>query len=139
GGVPAACAPAGGGGGGRGLGDPARGWARGGPPVPARGRAPARAPAGSYECEGVRVVLFGAGRRTTLEFVRGAVFAARRAARELLAHSTFDVIDVHQPLAGYGVLGLPAARRLPMPFTFLSPPPPYLPSRQPIHHHHVPL
>src|SRR5215470_13711574 len=111
----------GGGGGERVLWEHARGLARLGHAVTVLGRAPDRAPAGSYECEGVRVVLFGAGRRTTLEFVRGAVFAARRAARELLAHSTFDVIDVHQPLAGYGVLGLPAARRLPMLYTFLSP------------------
>jgi len=128
---------AGGGGGERVLWEHARGLARRGHAVTVLGRAPEGAPAGAYEREGVRVVLFGAGRRTTVGFLRGAVFAARRAARELLAGAAFDVLDVYQPLAGYGVLGLAAARRLPVLYTFLSPAPLEYRSRERMTRHHV--
>jgi glycosyltransferase involved in cell wall biosynthesis/SAM-dependent methyltransferase len=128
---------AGGGGGERVLWEHARGLARRGHAVTVLGRAPEGAPAGAFEREGVRVVLFGAGRCTTVGFLRGAVFAARRAARELLAGSAFDVLDVYQPLAGYGVLGLAAARRLPVLYTFLSPAPLEYRSRERMTRHHV--
>jgi glycosyltransferase involved in cell wall biosynthesis/SAM-dependent methyltransferase len=127
----------GGGGGERVLWEHARGLARRGHAVTVLGRAPDGAPAGRYECERVRVVLFGAARRTSVGFLRGAVFAARRAARELLAASTFDALEVYQPLAGYGVLGLPAARRLPALYTFLSPAPLEFRSRERMTRHHV--
>jgi len=127
----------GGGGGERVLWEHARGLARRGHAVTVLGRAPDGAPAGRYECERVRVVLFGAARRTSVGFLRGAVFAARRAARELLAASTFDALEVYQPLAGYGVLGLPAARRLPALYTFLSPAPLEYRSRERMTRHHV--
>src|SRR5262249_11810347 len=113
----------GGGGGERVLWEHARGLAGRGHAVTVLARAPNSAAAGTFEREGVRVVLFGAGRRTTMGFLCNAVFAARRAARELLAGSEFDALDVHQPLAGWGVMGLPAARRLPVLYTFLSPAP----------------
>src|SRR5207245_179766 len=74
-------------------------------------RAAGGAPAGTHEREGVRVVLFGAGRGTRAGFLREAVFAARRAAGAVLAESAIDVLNVYQPLSGYGVLGLAAARR----------------------------
>jgi len=127
----------GGGGGERVLWEHARGLARRGHAVTVLGRAPDGAPTGRYECERVRVVLFGAERRTSVGFLRGAVFAARRAARELLAASAFDALEVYQPLAGYGVLGLPAARRLPVLYTFLSPAPLEYRSRERMSRHHV--
>jgi len=127
----------GGGGGERLLWEHARGLAGSGHAVTVLGRAPGGAAAGTFEREGVRVVLFGAGRRTTMGFLRNAVFAARRAAHELLAGSEFDVLDVHQPLAGWGVLGLPAARRLPVLYTFLSPAPLEYRSRERMTRHHV--
>jgi glycosyltransferase involved in cell wall biosynthesis/SAM-dependent methyltransferase len=126
----------GGGGGERVLWEQARGLARRGHAVTVLGRAPDGEPIGPHEREGVRVVLFGAGRDTTMGFVREAVFAARRAAREVLAGSTFDVLDVYQPLAGHGVLGLPAARRLPTLYTFLSPAPLEYRSRERMTRHH---
>src|SRR5437867_3646498 len=85
--------------------------------------APDGAAAAALERHGVRVVLFAVGRRSRVGFVRDAVFAAREAARGVLAASGFDVLNVYQPLAGYGVLGLPAARRVPALYTFLSPAP----------------
>src|SRR5262249_54268335 len=127
----------GGGGGGRVRWEHARGRAGRGHAVPVLARAPNSAAAGTFEREGVRVVLFGAGRRTTMGFLRNAVFAARRAAHELLAGSEFDALDVHQPLAGLGVLGLPAARRLPVLYTFLSPAPLEYRSRERMTRHHV--
>src|SRR5262249_56813543 len=93
----------------------ARGLARRGHAVTVLGRASEGEPANAHEREGVRVVLFGAGRHTALGFLREAVFAARRAARDVLAGSTFDVLDVYQPLAGPGVPRLPAAPRPPTP------------------------
>ena len=127
----------GGGGGERVLWEQARGLARRGHAVTVLGRASEGEPANAHEREGVRVVLFGAGRHTALGFLREAVFAARRAARDVLAGSTFDVLDVYQPLAGHGVLGLPAARRLPTLYTFLSPAPLEYRSRERMTRHHL--
>src|SRR5262249_43260031 len=127
----------GGGGGGRVRWEHARGRAGRGHAVPVLARAPNSAAAGTFEREGVRVVLFGAGRRTTMGFLRNAVFAARRAAHELLAGSECDALDVHQPLAGHGVLGLPVARRLPTFYTFLSPAPLEYRSRERMTRHHL--
>ena len=85
----------------------------------------------------MRVVLFAVGRRSRVGFVRDAVFAAREAARGVLAASGFDVLNVYQPLAGYGVLGLPAARRVPALYTFLSPAPLEYRARERMTHQHV--
>src|SRR5439155_1499934 len=111
------------GGGERMLWEHARGLTRRGHAVTVLGRAPDGAAAAALERHGVRVVLFAVGRRSRAGFVRDAVFAAREAARGVLAASGFDVVNVYQPLAGYGVLGLPAARRVPALYTFLSPAP----------------
>jgi glycosyltransferase involved in cell wall biosynthesis/SAM-dependent methyltransferase len=127
----------GGGGGERLLWEQARGLARRGHAVTVLGRAPDGTPAATHEREGVRVVLFAAGRRTRAGFVREAVFAARRAAREVLAASAIDVLNVYQPLAGYGVLGLAAARRAPTLYTFLSPAPLEYRSRERMTRQHV--
>ncbi|HEY3101717.1 MAG TPA: glycosyltransferase [Methylomirabilota bacterium] len=111
------------GGGERVLWEHARGLARRGHAVTVLGRAPDGAAAAALERHGVRVVLFAVGRRNRAGFVREAVFAAREAARGVLAASGVDVLNVYQPLAGYGVLALPAARRVPALYTFLSPAP----------------
>src|SRR5437867_1859264 len=81
--------------------------------------------------------LTGAGRGTRAGFLREAVFAARRAAGAVLAESAIDVLNVYQPLSGYGVLGLAAARRRPALYTFLSPAPLEYRSRERMTLHHV--
>ena len=125
------------GGGERVLWEHARGLVQRGHAVTVLGRASDGGPATSFVRDGVRVVLFAVARRTRAGFLREAVFAARRAARPLLAGSSFDVVNVYQPLAGYGVLGLPAARRLPALYTFLSPAPLEYRSRERMTRHHV--
>src|SRR2546430_4280823 len=87
--------------------------------------------------EVVRLVFFPAGGRRGAGFLREAVLAARRAARAVLAESPIDVLNVYQPLAGYGVLGLPAARGRPVLYTFLSPAPLEYRSRERMTRHHV--
>src|SRR5439155_592430 len=69
--------------------------------------------------------------------LREAVFAARRAAGAVLAESAIDVLNVYQPLSGYGVLGLAAARRRPALYTFLSPAPLEYRSRERMTLNHV--
>ena len=128
---------AGAGGGERVLWEHARGLARRGHAVTVLARASDGAPAGTHEREGVRVVLFAAGRGTRAGFLREAVFAARRAAGAVLAESAIDVLNVYQPLSGYGVLGLAAARRRPALYTFLSPAPLEYRSRERMTLHHV--
>jgi glycosyltransferase involved in cell wall biosynthesis len=115
----------------------ARGLADRGHAVTVLGRAPAGVTARTEERAGVRVVLFGAGRTNGAGFVRDAVFAARHVARELLAGDSIDVLNVYQPLAGWGVLRLPCARRLPTLYSFLSPAPLEYRSREATTRHHV--
>src|SRR5207237_5132442 len=110
--------------------------ARRGHAVTVLGRAPDGTAAGTEQRDGVRVVLFGAG-GTRAAFLRTAVFAARRAAREVLAASPIDVLNVYQPLAGWGVLGLARARRVPTLYTFLSPAPLEYRSRERMTRRHV--
>jgi glycosyltransferase involved in cell wall biosynthesis/SAM-dependent methyltransferase len=125
------------GGGERVLWEHARGLARRGHAVTVVGRSPAGVPAGTHEREGVRIVLFAAGRRSRPGFLREAVLAARRAAHDVLAAGPVDVLNVYQPLSGYGVLGLPGARRRPTLYTFLSPAPLEYRSRERMTRHHV--
>ena len=115
----------------------ARGLARRGHAVTVLGRAADGTPPTTLVREGIRLVLFAAGRRTRAGFLREAVLAARRAARAVLAESPIDVLNVYQPLAGYGVLGLPAARGRPVLYTFLSPAPLEYRSRERMTRHHV--
>lgn len=62
-------------------------------------------------------------RRSPLAFFRTAVLGTRTAGARLLAERRPDVLHVHQPVAGYGVLRSAAARGLPALYTFLSPAP----------------
>ena len=125
------------GGGERVLWEHARGLARRGHAVTVLGRAANGAPAATLERDGVRVVLFATGGRSRAGFVREAVFAARAAARGILAAAPVDVLNVYQPLSGYGVLRLAAARRVPALYTFLSPAPLEYRARRRMTRHHV--
>jgi glycosyltransferase involved in cell wall biosynthesis len=62
-------------------------------------------------------------RRAPLTFVRTAALGARAAGARLLAERRPDVLHVHQPVAGFGVLRSAAARGIPALYTFLSPAP----------------
>ena len=115
----------------------ARGLARRGHAVTVLARASGDTPGGILERDGVRVVLFRARRATSVGFLRESVVAARHAARAILASSTIDVLNIYQPLAGYGVLGLAAARRVPALYTFLSPAPLEYRSRERMTRHHL--
>ena len=113
------------------------GLAHRGHAVTVLGRAPAGTRGGSHERDGVRIVLFGAGRATRTGLVRDAVFAARVAAREVLVDAPIDVLNVYQPLAGWATLGVSRARRIPTLYTFLSPAPLEYRSRERATRHHV--
>ncbi|MFQ5946009.1 MAG: glycosyltransferase [Anaerolineae bacterium] len=75
------------------------------------------------ESEGVRVHHFPADRRSLLRFVRDSILGARQAAAQALSDTDADVLQLHQPLSGVGVLSSPAATRIPSLYTFLSPAP----------------
>jgi glycosyltransferase involved in cell wall biosynthesis len=86
------------------------------------GRAPRRPP--SYRGEmPLGVAHFAVDRRSPLAFVRTAALGARAAGARLLAERRPDVLHVHQPVAGFGVLRSAAARGVPALYTFLSPAP----------------
>jgi glycosyltransferase involved in cell wall biosynthesis len=109
------------GGGERALWELAGGLARRGHVVRILSRAPAGVPPRRSEREGVDIVEFAAGRRGPAGFLAAAVLGARRAAVPLLAGA--DVLHVHQPLGGWGVLTSAAARAVPSLYTFHSPAP----------------
>ena len=71
--------------------------------------------------EDVDIVEFASSRRSLISFLKSAVLEARHSAVPLLAEA--DVLHVHQPLAGYGVLTSAAGRRVPSLYTFHSPAP----------------
>jgi asparagine synthase (glutamine-hydrolysing) len=84
-----------------------------------------RAPAGvgprRGRREGVDIVEFSSRRHSLVGFLKSAVLEAQHSAAPLLAEA--DVLHVHQPLSGYGVLGSGLGRRLPSLYTFHSPAP----------------
>ncbi|MFQ5960748.1 MAG: glycosyltransferase family 4 protein, partial [Candidatus Methylomirabilales bacterium] len=75
------------------------------------------------ESEGVRIHHFPVDRRSLLRFVRDSILGARQAAAQALSDTDADVLQLHQPLSGVGVLSSPAATRIPSLYTFLSPAP----------------
>ncbi|HXU91573.1 MAG TPA: glycosyltransferase family 4 protein [Methylomirabilota bacterium] len=86
------------------------------------GRAPDTPPA--YRAgAGLGITHFAVDRRNPLAFFRTAALGARRAAGRLFAERRPDILHVHQPLAGFGVLRSAAARGVPALYTFLSPAP----------------
>jgi len=98
-------------------------------------RAPADVPPRRLRRGRIDVVEFASSRRSLLGFLRGAVQEARRAAAPLLAET--DVLHLHQPLSGYGVLTSARGRRLPSLYTFHSPAPLEYRSRRRMTAHHL--
>jgi glycosyltransferase involved in cell wall biosynthesis/SAM-dependent methyltransferase len=99
-------------------------------------RAPAPAPAAAVVREGVRIVEFASVRRSPADLYRSTLAGARRSAARLLAEQDADLINVYQPLSGYGVLASPIGRRLPSLYSFLSPAPLEYRSRERMTAHH---
>jgi asparagine synthase (glutamine-hydrolysing) len=98
-----------------------RRMARAGHDVRILSRAPAGVTPRRARREGLEIVEFASSRRSLAGFLKSAVLEARRAAAPLLAEA--DVLHLHQPLSGYGVLTSPVGRRLPSLYTFHSPAP----------------
>jgi glycosyltransferase involved in cell wall biosynthesis/SAM-dependent methyltransferase len=86
--------------------------------------------------EGVEIVEFASLRRSPVDFLQSTVRGARRALAELLARRDADVLNVYQPLSGYGVLTSAPGRRLPTLYSFMSPAPLEYRSRQRMTVHH---
>ena len=86
--------------------------------------------------EGVAIVEFPSARRSTVGFLRSTVLGARRAMADLLAAGDADVLNVYQPLSGYGVLTSGATRRRPTLYSFMSPAPLEYRSRRRMTAHH---
>lgn len=100
-------------------------------------RAPGAAPPASAVRDGVRIVEFAPERRSPVDFLRSTVVGVRRAAARLLGEQDADLINVYQPLSGYGVLASSIGRRLPSLYSFLSPAPLEYRSRQRMTTHHL--
>lgn len=73
--------------------------------------------------QGVRIRHFHADQRSLLRFVRSSILQSRRTATQELAEANADVLHLHQPLSGYGVLRSSLGRRIPSLYTFHSPAP----------------
>jgi len=123
------------GGGERALWELARGLAGRGHDVRVLSRAPAGAAPRAAPRDGVRIHEFASRRHGAAGFLRSAILGARRAAVPWLAET--DVLHVHQPLGGYGVLAAAAARRVPSLYTFHSPAPLEYRSRRRMTSHHL--
>jgi glycosyltransferase involved in cell wall biosynthesis/SAM-dependent methyltransferase len=99
-------------------------------------RSAAAVPAPPTVREGVEIVEFAPTRRSSATFLQTTVLEARRAAARLLAERDADVLNVYQPLSGYGVLASAAGRR-PALYSFLSPAPLEYRSRRRMTRHHL--
>ncbi len=93
-------------------------------------RSSADGEAATVERQGVRIRHFPADRRSLLRFTRSSILEARRAVTQELADTDADVLHLHQPCSGYGVLRSRVGRRLPSLYTFHSPAPLEYRSRQ---------
>lgn len=92
---------------------------------------------GRTEREGVRIDHFPVDRRPLGRFIRTSLLSPRRAVSDALAAEGTDVLHLHQPLAAYGALLSPAARRLPSLYSFYSPAPLEYRSRHGMTRHHL--
>ncbi len=92
--------------------------------------------AATAERQGVRIRRFAVDRRTVRRFVVSSVLGARRVVTLELRDAPADVLHVHQPLAGVGVLMSPAVRGLPRLYSFHSPAPLEFRSRRGMTAHH---
>jgi glycosyltransferase involved in cell wall biosynthesis/SAM-dependent methyltransferase len=124
------------GGGERALWEQMRRLARRGHDVRVLCRSAAGEPAAPIVREGVEIVEFASTRDSAARFLRSTVLEARRAAARLLRARDADVLNVYQPLSGYGVLASAAGRR-PALYSFLSPAPLEYRSRQRMTRHHL--
>ncbi|MBI2204642.1 MAG: glycosyltransferase family 4 protein [Candidatus Rokubacteria bacterium] len=70
--------------------------------------------------DGVTIRPIPAPRRSALAFIPRAILAARRMARAEIARGAVDVLHLHQPVSGYGVLASDVAARRPSVYTFHS-------------------
>ncbi len=70
---------------------------------------------------GVRVFRHPVTEGGSLTFMRTVLRECGRAFTRLVAQERFDVVNVHQPLAGAGVAKLAQSRGLPILYTYLSP------------------
>jgi len=99
-------------------------------------RAPADGNPSIAERQGVQIRSFGVDRRTARGFILSSVLGARRAVALELEKERADVLHVHQPLVGYGVLTSAAARGLPRLYSFHSSAPLEYRSRRGMTAHH---
>jgi glycosyltransferase involved in cell wall biosynthesis/SAM-dependent methyltransferase len=99
-------------------------------------RAPTDGDASTAARQGVRIRCFAVDRRTVYRFIASSVLGARRAVALELGDHGADVLHVHQPLAGYGVLTSAAVRGLPCLYSFHSPAPLEYRSRRGMTVHH---
>lgn len=86
--------------------------------------------------EGVEIVEFASVRRSPVDFLQTTVLGARRALAAMLAVRGAEVLNVYQPLSGYGVLTSAVGRRLPTLYSFMSAAPLEYRSRQRMTAHH---
>jgi len=98
-------------------------------------RAPAGATPRRVRREDVDIVEFASTRRSLVRFLESAIYEARRSAEPWLADT--DVLHLHQPLSGYGVLTSRLGRALPSLYTFHSPAPLEYRSRRRMTAHHL--
>lgn len=101
----------------------AAGLRRSGHSVRILGRAPAEGGPSTLEREGVRIRHFPVNGRSALRLFGSSILAARRAAAAALVEEGADVLHLHQPLSGYGVLRSSAGRKIPSLYTLHSPAP----------------
>lgn len=78
---------------------------------------------GCLEVQGVQIRQFPVDRRSLFRFLQRSILGARRAFAHEVARAEPNVLHIHQPLSGYGVLATPHGQRIPSLYTFLSPAP----------------
>ena len=101
-------------------------------------RCPVKGIAETIERRGVRIRHYPVNRRSSLRFLLSSILEARRAFGEAFAEESYDLLQLHQPLSGYGVLRSNRARDLPCLYTFHSPSPLEYVSRVGMTGHHQP-
>jgi len=87
------------------------------------GRSAPGAPAPPETCEGVSIQAYRADRTSPLRFLRTSILTPGRAASDLIRREGADVLHLHQPLSGYGVLSSAEGSSIPCLYTFHAPAP----------------
>ncbi|HWU38845.1 MAG TPA: glycosyltransferase family 4 protein, partial [Candidatus Acidoferrum sp.] len=101
-------------------------------------RRPGNGKTETVERQDVRIRYFPSDRRSILHFLFSSIGEARWAVDHTLAEEGSDVVQLYQPLSGYGALRSDRARGLPCLYTFLSPAPLEYISRRGMTGHHRP-